>query len=610
VSARFSVGIDLGTTHCAVAQALLDVEGQSPEAQRITQLVARDRVEAALLLPSFVYFPHESEGALVLPWDDRAALAVGAYARRRAAESPARVISSAKSWLSHPAVDRHAAVLPLGAPEDVVQVSPVEATFRLLDHISEAWRAQSGDGSRLGDQEVILTVPASFDAAARECTVEAALAAGIDQLTLLEEPQAAFYAWLDQRGEAWRSELGVGDVVLVVDAGGGTTDFAAILLAEEEGRLEPRRVAVGQHILLGGDNMDLALAHLVRQKLEASGSVIDSWQLSALSHVARDAKEALLSAGAPETTSVVVPSRGSQLLGGSLRSELSRAEVESYVLDGFFPSVSWQQEPRQRPRTALRQRGLPYADDPAITTHLAAFLRRHHAVPLPPAQRLGAQARPLLCPSHVLFNGGVFRSELLRNRLMATLNGWLEQLGAPPARALSSGDYDLAVARGASYYGLARRGHGVRVRGGTAQAFYVGIESPAPAVPGVEPPTIALCVAPFGMEEGSHVLLPDAQLAVVVGESVTFRFFGSSVRREDGAGALVEAPERELDELAPIAITLPTEGRNEGDLVAVTLEASVTEVGTLALLARPLEPRVPDEHWKVELSVRGGAAPG
>jgi Hsp70 protein len=610
VSARFSVGIDLGTTHCAVAQALLDVEGQSPEAQRITQLVARDRVEAALLLPSFVYFPHESEGALVLPWDDRAPLAVGAYARRRAAESPARVISSAKSWLSHPAVDRHAAVLPLAAPEDVVQVSPVEATFRLLDHISEAWGAQSGDGSRLGDQEVILTVPASFDAAARECTVEAALAAGIDQLTLLEEPQAAFYAWLDQRGEGWRSELGVGDVVLVVDAGGGTTDFAAILLAEEEGRLEPRRVAVGQHILLGGDNMDLALAHLVRQKLEASGSVIDSWQLAALSHVARDAKEALLSAGAPETTSVVVPSRGSQLLGGSLRSELSRAEVERYVLDGFFPSVPWEQELRQRPRTALRQRGLPYADDPAITTHLAAFLRRHHAVPLPVTKALGAQARPLLCPSHVLFNGGVFRSELLRSRLMSTLNGWLEQLGAPPARALSSGDYDLAVARGASYYGLARRGQGVRVRGGTAQAFYVGIESPAPAVPGVEPPTIALCVAPFGMEEGSHVSLPDAQLAVVVGESVTFRFFGSSVRREDGAGTLVEAPERELDELAPIAITLPTEGRSEGDLVAVTLEASVTEVGTLALLARPLEPRVPDEHWKVELSVRGGAAPG
>jgi len=449
----------------------------------------------------------------------------------------------------------------------------------------------------------VLTVPASFDAAARECTVEAALAAGLDQLTLLEEPQAAFYAWLDQRGEAWRTDLRVGDLVLVVDVGGGTTDFAAILLGEQDGSLEPRRVAVGQHLLLGGDNMDLALAHLVRQKLEAQGSAIDAWQLTALTHAAREAKEALLSPAAPESVNVVVPSRGSQLLGGSLRSTLTRAEVERYVLDGFFPAVPWQQEPRQRARTALRQRGLPYAEDPAITTQLAAFLRGHAGV-----QGEGARQLGLLAPSHVLFNGGVFRSELLRQRLLDTLNSWLAALGAPPARALPNADYDLAVARGASYYGLVRRGRGIRVRGGTAQAFYVGIESPMPAVPGVEPPINALCVAPFGMEEGSRVVLPQAELAVVVGESVTFRFFGSSTRREDAAGTLLESPERELEELAPISITLPAQGRSAGDLVGVTLEALITEVGTLALFARPLEPRVADEHWKVELSVRKGAA--
>lgn len=613
MTARYCIGIDLGTTHSALALAALnaDSDGERPEPQRITQLVARDRVDAAVLLPSFIYFPHPSEGTLVLPWDANAALAVGTYARRRAAESPGRVIASAKSWLSHPTLDRHAPSLPLGAPEDLTQVSPVEATFRLLDHISEAFRAASPDGCALGDQEVILTVPASFDAAARELTVEAALAAGIEQLTLLEEPQAAFYAWLEQKGEAWRSELRVGDVVLVVDVGGGTTDFTAILLTEAEGRLEPRRVAVGQHILLGGDNMDLALAHLVRQKLEGRGSVIDAWQLSALTHVARDAKEALLSAGAPESASVVVPSRGSQLLGGSLRSELSRAEVERYVVDGFFPVVPWHQEPRQRPRTALRQRGLPYADDPAVTTHLAAFLRRHAGVAREAeTAEQGSASSSLLFPTHVLFNGGVFRSELLRGRLLETLNGWLAELGAPQAQALSSADYDLAVARGASYYGLVRHGRGVRVRGGTAQAFYVGIESPAPAVPGFDPPTMALCVAPFGMEEGSRVQLPAAELAVVVGESVTFRFFGSSVRRDDVAGALIEAPERQLDELAPIAITLPAEGRSPGDLVGVTLEAVITEVGTLALLARPLEPRIPDEYWKVELSVRGGTRAG
>jgi molecular chaperone DnaK (HSP70) len=601
VSARFSVGIDLGTTHCALAEAPLEGEPCSPRTQPILQLVARDRVDAAKLLPSFLYFPHAAEGALALPWDEQAALAVGQYARRRAAEAPGRVVSSSKSWLSHPSVDRHAPVLPLNAAEDVTAISPVEAAYRLLDHLSEAWRSGRADGASLGDQEVVLTVPASFDAAARECTVEAALAAGLDQLTLLEEPQAAFYAWLDQRGDAWRSDLAVGDLVLVVDVGGGTTDFAAILLAEQNGSLEPRRVAVGQHLLLGGDNMDLALAHLVRQKLEAQGSAIDAWQLMALTHAAREAKEALLSAGAPESISVVLPSRGSQLLGGSLRSTLSRAEVERHVLEGFFPSVPWQQEPRQRARTALRQRGLPYAEDPAITTQLAAFLRGHQAL-------RGASAG-LLAPSHVLFNGGVFRSELARQRLLDTLNRWLAAVGAPAARSLPNTDYDLAVARGASYYGLVRRGRGIRVRGGTAQAFYVGIESPMPAVPGMDPPTNALCVAPFGMEEGSRVQLPGAELGVVVGESVTFRFFGSSTRRDDVAGTLLESPERQLEELAPISITLPAQGRSPGEVVGVTLEAGITEVGTLALFARPLEPRVADEHWKVELSVRKGVAP-
>jgi hypothetical protein len=604
VSARYAVGIDLGTTHSALARAPLEGDPVSPEVQPITQLVARDRVDGAVLLPSFVYFAHESEGRLALPWNPEADFAVGAYARRRAAESPARVISSSKSWLSHTSIDRHAPVLPLGAPEDIRQVSPVEAAYRILEHIGEAFRAAQPDGVSLGDQEVILTVPASFDAAARECTVEAALAAGFDQLTLLEEPQAAFYAWLDRRGESWRSDLAVGDVVLVVDVGGGTTDFAAILLTEEAGRLEPRRIAVGQHILLGGDNMDLALAHLVRQKLESGGAVIDNWQLAVLSHAARDAKEALLGPAAPEVQSVVVPGRGSQLLGGSLRSELRRDEVERYIRDGFFPRVSWREEPKLRPRTALTRRGLPYADDPAITTHLAAFLRRHQA-----ALGGAGAAQPMLCPTHVLFNGGVFKSELLRARLLETLDGWLSELGAPTARALPSSDYDLAVARGAAYYGLVRRGRGVRVRGGTAQAFYVGIESPAPAVPGIEAPTVALCVAPFGMEEGTRVGLPEAELAVVVGEQVTFRFFGSSTRRDDVAGTLLESPERALDELSPIAITLPAEGRPSGELVAITLEAAITEIGTLELFARPLEPRTADEHWKVELSVRSEVAP-
>lgn len=604
MTARFAVGIDLGTTHSALAQAELGHEGARPEPQRLTQLVARDRVGQELLLPSFVYFPHQSEGALSLPWLANAPHAVGSYARRRAAEAPNRVVASAKSWLSQPGIDRHATVLPVNAPEDVSKISPVEASFRVLDHIAEAWASDRGDGSTLGEQDVVLTVPASFDAAARDFTVEAALAAGLEHVTLLEEPQAAFYAWLDRQGEGWRKQLAVGNVVLVVDVGGGTTDLTAILLTEDDGRLVPRRVAVGQHILLGGDNMDLALAHLARQKLEARGSSIDAWQLASLTHAARDAKELLLSAGAPSTATLVVPSRGSQLLGGALRCELTREEVERYLVDGFFPIVDLATEPRQRPRTALRQQGLRYADDPAITSHLAAFLRHHQgAVP-------GAESgkRPMLAPTHVLFNGGVFKSERLRGRLMEALNAWLATFSAPPAVVLESDDYDLAVARGASYYGLVRRGRGVRVRGGTAQAYYVGIESPAPAVPGMEPPTLALCVAPFGMEEGSQVELEDVELGVVVGESVTFRFFGSSVRRDDRAGTLLESPEREVEELSPISITLPAEGRTPGETVAVKLRAAITEVGTLALSALPLQPRVPDEHWKVELGLRSEPA--
>lgn len=608
MSEPVAVGIDLGTTHCAAfqsrrAESAERLEG-SLDCVRLTQLVGRDRTDALPLLPSFLYAAPAIERLAPLPWATEAAgqssceqWAIGAYARSRAAETPGRVVGSSKSWLSQPDCDRHAPLLPVAAEDGVARLSPVEASRLLLVHVAQAWaNGQSDAGPGLATQDVTLTVPASFDAAARELTVEAARAAGLERLTLLEEPQAAFYAWLEREGDAWRSQLSVGDVVAVVDVGGGTTDLAAILLCDDEGRLEPRRIAVGEHILLGGDNMDLALAHVARQKLEAAGKKLDSWQLVALSHAARTAKETLLSDSAPHSTTVVVPSRGSQLLGGSLRCELLRGEVESYLVDGFFPQVELDREPVRRRRAALRARGLGYADDPAVTAHLAAFLR---------AQR-GAQGgdRAMLCPTHVLFNGGVFKSQRLRERVMSTLNQWLLALGAPVARELAHDDYELAVARGAAYYGLARQGQGVRVRGGTAQAYYVGVESPAPAVPGMEPPSAALCVAPFGMEEETEVLLTGAELMVVVGESVQFRFFGSTVRREDGVGDLIDDPDAVLEELSPIAIELPAEGRRAGELVEVTLRAVVTEVGTLSLLALPLEPRFEGEQWRVDLNVR------
>ncbi len=611
---RFAIGIDLGTTHSALAVAPLDGDAPRPQVLAIPQLVAQGETEAPPLLPSFLYFALASEGPQALPWDAERSFVVGEYARARGVDAPARVIASAKSWLSHPTVDRRAGILPLGAPEDVEKISPVEASWRYLEHLSEAFDARFGGGElALAKQDVVVTVPASFDASARELTVEAALAAGIENLTLLEEPQAALYAWTLGMGDAWRTQLRPGDVVLVVDVGGGTTDFSAIAAVEKDGALELVRVAVGDHILLGGDNMDLALAHLVRQKLEAAGKVVDRWQQVSLVHACRIAKERLLSDASMERAPIAVASRGAALLGGTMRSELTRDEVTRTIVDGFFPSVAGDARPTTRARAALTQLGLPYASDPAATRHLAAFLTRQAGAlsSLEGFAQDGAAASTraprLLHPTAVLFNGGVMKADALRGRLLETLDAWLAADGAGPVRVLEGADLDLAVARGACAYALVRRGKGLRIRGGTARAYYVGIESAVPAVPGIEPPVTALCVAPFGMEEGTEAELPPQELGVVVGEPVRFRFFGSSVRRDDRAGdSIDDFTADELDELPPIEITLPAEGRREGDVVPVRLRSRVTEVGTLLLEAEPVRPLQTDERWRVELSVRGG----
>ncbi len=600
---RFAIGIDLGTTHCALAAASLEGDHR-PEVLGVPQLVARGQLEARPLLPSFLYFAHDSEGAQALPWDPERRIAVGAYARARGVDAPARVIASAKSWLSHPTVDRRAGILPLGAPEDIEKISPVEASWRYLEHMAEAFDSLHGGGdAALARQDVVVTVPASFDAAARELTVEAAVAAGIEKLTLLEEPQAALYAWVLAMGDAWRKQVRPGDVVLVVDVGGGTTDFSAIHAVEKDGALELVRVAVGDHILLGGDNMDLALAHAVGRKLEAEGKVLDRLQQASLVHACRAAKERLLGDATIDSVPIAVAARGSALLGATARTELTRDEALRTIVEGFFPVVRSDARPTTRARTGLTQLGLPYASDPAVTRHLATFLARQAAALGAPPE---GTRRSLLHPTAVLFNGGVMKAEPLRARLVETLNGWLAADGAQPARVLEGADLDFAVARGACAYALVRRGRGLRIRGGTARAYYVGIESAVPAVPGLEPPVSAMCVAPFGMEEGTEASLPPHELGVVVGEPVRFRFFGSSVRRDDPAGTLLEQwNSDELDELPPIEVTLPADGRREGDVVPVRLRSQVTEVGTLLLEAEPLRPLKVDERWRVELSVRG-----
>ncbi|HLM75289.1 MAG TPA: Hsp70 family protein, partial [Polyangiaceae bacterium] len=438
MSARYTVGIDLGTTHCALAFADASTEGARPEALPIPQLIAQGQVEARPLLPSFLYLPHASEGPQALPWDPERSFAVGEHARARGADAPLRLVSSAKSWLCHTGIDRRSPALPVGAPEDIEKVSPVEAAWRYLEHMIEAWDARFAKENpelTLANQDIILAVPASFDAAARDLTVEAAYAAGLENLTLLEEPQAALYAWIDAAGQGWRKQIRPGEVILVVDVGGGTTDFSAIAAVEKDGALELVRVAVGDHILLGGDNMDLALAHVVRTKLAAEGKELDRWQMSALTFAARTAKERMLGDLSLASVPVVVPSRGSKLLGSALRAELTREDIDRTLVGGFFPEVAASARPASRPRAGLTQLGLPYAQDPAVTKHLAAFLGRQAGA----TARLRGEGEPasasagnLLHPTAVLFNGGVMKSAALRERVMSTLNAWLEADGAPP----------------------------------------------------------------------------------------------------------------------------------------------------------------------------------
>ena len=617
MSARYAIGIDLGTTHSALSYVDLeqsDGEKTAHGVLPVPQLTAPGTVEALPLLPSFLYLPHPDElapGELALPWSNEDpgnggvasdnAIA-GEMARSRGATTPIRLVSSAKSWLSHPSVDRRAAILPSDAPDEVTRVSPLEASTRYLQHLRRAWD-QAHPEAPFDQQQVTVTIPASFDPGARELTAEAARNAGYSSATLLEEPQAALYSWIQGSNGAWRKQVKAGDIVLVVDVGGGTSDFSLIAILEREGKLEPHRVAVGDHILLGGDNMDLALAHLVARKLAANGTQLDAWQMRALTYGCRGAKEHLLADANATTWPIVVPSRGSKLIGGSIRTELTREEVTTFITDGFFPRVEASARPAVRTRAGLTQLGLPYAQDAAVTRHLAAFLARQAGATAELEGFAGSvnAEHSFLHPSAVLFNGGVFKSGILAQRVMDTINDWLYMEGAEPARMLEGADLDLAVARGAAYYGYARRGGGVRIRGGTARSYYVGVESSMPAIPGMEPPIQALCVAPFGMEEGSELELPGQEFGLVVGEPVHFRFFGSTTRRQDQIGEVLDfwGPD-ELQELNEIQATLPAEGRTPGDVVQVKLHALATEAGTLELAALS-----PDgQRWKVEFDVR------
>ncbi len=607
---QYSIGIDLGTTHCVLSYLNLQTMDETAKADAlkqevllIPQLTSPGSIEERLQLPSFVYQFHESEvasGDLALPWNDAPEQLVGELARNMGSKTPIRLISSAKSWLCHAGVDRRSAFLPLESPEEVEKKSPFEATIAYLQHLKSSWNHSYSDNP-IEAQQVTITVPASFDPAAREFTAEAARNVGFQHLTLLEEPQAAVYSWIHQAGESWRDQVTIGDIILVVDIGGGTTDLSLIAVTESDGNLTLNRIAVGDHILLGGDNMDLALAYRIKAKLAEQGKNIQAWQVMALTHGCRDAKEILLADPSVDTVPLVVPSRGSRLIGGTLRAELTREDVEQTLVDGFFPQVSVNEHPVQNPRAALTKLGLPYAQDAAVTRHLAAFLSRQVDA-VSDIEGFETSTGTFIKPTTILFNGGVLKAPILAKKVLNIINGWLSSDNAPTARLLEGADLDLSVAKGAAYYGYVRQGKGVRIRGGIANAYYIGIESSMPAVPGMEPPMQALCVAPFGMEEGTDVTIENEEFGLIVGEPVRFRFYGSAIRREDQPGEMMEDwDDGELEELPEIQATLPIEGRTKGEIVPVHLAAAITEVGTLRLEAVPVHG---DERWNVELDVR------
>ncbi|SHK47826.1 Molecular chaperone DnaK (HSP70) [Desulfatibacillum alkenivorans DSM 16219] len=587
----YIIGIDLGTTNSVVSYVPVNTEeGKHPDIRlfKVPQLTAPGAMEERETLPSFVLLPGAHDvpaDGLKLPWNENSNRAVGAFARDRGAEIPHRLISSSKSWLCQTGVGRNNPILPWGSKDqDLEKMSPVQASAAILSHIRDAWNhvmAKDDYSLKLENQEIFLTVPASFDAVARELTVQAAKIAGLEA-TLLEEPQAAFYSWIWASSGKWRDQVNVGDLVLVCDLGGGTTDFSLIHVKEEEGDLVLERVAVGDHLLVGGDNMDLTLAHVVAGKVGKSGKKLDAWQMRGLWQTCRSAKEGLLSGQGPESVPISILGRGSGLIAGTIRSELINQEVREILTNGFFPVVPKDAVPATQGRAGMREGGLVYASDPAISKHLAGFLSRS-------GEKM---------PTAVLFNGGVMKSTHFRSRVLDLLNSWSGGEGSG-VRELAGANFDLAVARGAAYYGLARKGGAVRIRGGLGKSYYIGVEAAMPAVPGMPIPMKALCVAPFGMEEGTEADLTEEEFGLIVGESVRFEFLGSSVRHNDNVGTVVDDWEQDIEPITLVETVL--EDDDKGAVLPVRIHVNVTEVGTLELWCVST---LDDRRWKLEFDVR------
>lgn len=609
MTARFSLGIDLGTSNCAMA--VTDLETDRTEVLPVTQILSANELGEKPTLASALYLPHPQEfppGSFPLPWNGSEEPGIiGHFARDHGALVPDRLVTSAKSWLSNPHIDPKQRTLPWRSDSTEEKLSPFEVSRRYLQHLKDAFlhtvQAQ-GKQWGLADGQIVVTVPASFDEIARNLTAEAAEAAGLGNVTLLEEPQAAFYAWTARAGRQWREAVAPGDIILVCDVGGGTADFSLIAVTDVAGNLELVRISVGEHILLGGDNMDLALAYTLQARLETEGKSLDAWQFLALVHAAARAKITLFEDSTLAEAPIAVPSRGSSLFARTIGTALDRDSLSQVVLDGFFAQTALDDLPREARRTGLQEFGLPYAPDPVISKHLARFLTRS-LQNVKASENLAAlvgsrAAGQALMPTAVLFNGGVFKAAPIRTRVLDLLASWN---AGQPVRELEGSEPDLAVARGAAVYGRHRAtGKGIRIKAGTSRSYYIGLETSMPAIPGFRPPVKALCVVPQGMQEGTELLIEGRTFGLVTGQAAEFRFFLSAVRSGDTPGQVLPDAERELEETSLLEVELPPlPDAPAGQVVPVQIESVVTELGTLELWMKHTNS---DRRWKIEFQVR------
>lgn len=598
--ARYTIGIDLGTSNCAVAYSPLHGPSQGQVIDfPVLQLQGLGELAHRALFPSALYLPAEAElnsGGFSLPWNQHATIAAGEFARRQGARVPGRLISSAKSWLCHPGVDRTAPILPWSAPADIPRLSPVRASALLLEHMRMAWNTEHPENP-IEHQEVVITVPASFDEVARALTATATKEAGIEKFTLLEEPQAAFYDFTARNRSRLERLLETTRLILVVDVGGGTSDFTLVQAAFTGETAGLRRIAVGDHLMLGGDNMDAALAHHIEQGWTRANRKLSAAQYAQLIQAARGAKETLLGKNAPDKATVAIAAEGSKLLGSTLTAAVLRTEAEALILDGFLPFTASSDVPG-RSKLAIQEMGLPYVSDPAISRHIAAFLRKHATAGWialgKPVEENGGSI-PLPRPDAILLNGGVFNSPKIAERLIAVVSSWWPD--QPPIPQLEHDSLDLAVARGASYYGLVRHGLGQRIGGGAARAYYIGLASKRAEEKS------ALCVIPRGFEEGETVELKERTFQLMLGRPVQFPLYSTTADRVDRPGDVIPITE-ELQPLPPIQTVLKS-ARQRVEKLPVYLRARLTEIGTLELWCAAVEG---DDRWRLEFDLRSGGA--